>query len=102
MFSNAGLEFQRNFAVINKARVTHNFYTLIGGSYWYFKKERPFSPEDNKKEGAISAGIGIGTGFLFVDRISINFDLCYQYSRGIGNGFRYAGPGAGASCYFAF
>jgi len=99
---NGGLELRRNFAVINKTKVTYQFYTLAGGSYWYSEKERPFDPGEDKLRKWYTAGLGIGFGFVFINRISLNIDLCYQYSHWIGYDKRYAGPGIGTSCYFAF
>lgn len=102
VFADGGMAFRRNFAVIKKPNTTFQFYTLAGGGYWYYKKRRPLSPEDNKEWKVASGGLGLGTGFLFVDKILINFDLCYSYFRGIGNKKRYAGPGIGLSCYVAY
>jgi hypothetical protein len=102
IFADAGVELRRNFAVIKKPNATIQFYTVLGGGYWYYKKERPFSPEDSKERKLISGGLGIGTGFLFINRILLNIDFSYQYITGINYGFRRTSIGAGISCYVAF
>ena len=99
---NGGIELRRNFFVINKSRVSFQFYNMIGGSYWYYKIQRPFSPEDNKFKKWYTGGIGIGTGFIFTNRISINFDFYYQHIRWINSEATYTGPGGGISCYIIF
>ncbi|MBN2403691.1 MAG: hypothetical protein JXN64_15040 [Spirochaetes bacterium] len=102
IFADAGAEFRRNFAVIKKPNTTFQFYTLLGGGYWYYKKERPFSPKDNKERKLISGGIGLGTGFLFINRILLNIDFFYQYTTGINYGLRRVNIGGGISCYVAY
>jgi hypothetical protein len=102
IFADAGLELRKNFAVIKKPNTTFQFYTLVGGGYWYYKKERPFSPENNKEQKLISGGLGLGTGFLFINKIALNIDFSYQYTTGINYGFRRTGIGAGISCYVAY
>jgi hypothetical protein len=102
IFADAGAELRRNFAVVKKPNTTFQFYTLVGGSYWKYKKERPFSPEDNKNWKLVSGGLGIGTGFLFINKIALNLDLSYQYTTGINYGLRRTGVGAGISCYVAY
>jgi hypothetical protein len=101
-FWDAGAEFRRNFAVIKKPNTTFQFYTLAGGGYWYYKKERPLSPEDNKRWKLVSGALGLGTGFLFINRILINVDFSYQYTTGINYGLRRTGIGAGISSYVAY
>jgi hypothetical protein len=102
IFWDAGAELRRNFAVIKKSNTTFQFYTLAGGGYWYYKKERPLSPEENKRWNLVSGALGLGTGFLFINRILINVDFSYQYTTGINYGLRRTGVGAGISCYIAY
>jgi hypothetical protein len=102
IFADAGAELRRNFFVIKKPNTTFQFYTVLGGAYWYYKKERPFTLEDSKERKLISGGLGIGTGFLFINRILLNIDISYQYTTGINYGFRRTSLGAGISCYVAF
>jgi hypothetical protein len=102
LFINCGTEIRKNFAIIYKRGATFQFYNVLGGSYWYYKKERPFNPEDNIFRKWFAVGIGLGVGFLFVNKVSVNFDLVYQYSHWLDYGKRRASVGGGASFYIAF
>jgi hypothetical protein len=102
VFFNDGLELRRNLSIIYKRNAIIQLYTSAGGSYWYWQKKRPFTPEDNEFRRLYTAGLGLGAGFIFANKISLNVDLYYQYSHWIDYGKRYAGIGGGISTYAAF
>ena len=97
-----GAEFQKNIFSAAKERAAMHFYGLLGGSYWYEKKERPFSPEDNDKLKYYTVGAGFGVRLIIGSRFSFNADIGYQYADRISNKEKYAGLGGGVGINYLF
>ncbi len=98
----SGAELQRIIYSKENENAVMHFYGLIGGSYWYEKKERPFSPEKNRTVKYYSAGAGFGVRIKISDRFAINGDIGYQYSGSISNSEKYTGLGGGVGVNFLF
>ncbi len=101
-FLNGGFELRRNIASGAVRNAISQLYFLTGGSFWYKEKKRPFDPDDNELKKIYTVGCGLGVGFILGYKVSINFDLCYQYADWINYGKKYAGLGGGGGFYFCF
>lgn len=97
-----GAEIQRNIYSAEKEGLAIHFYGLLGGSYWYEKKERPFFPADNDIIKYYTAGAGFGVRLIVAYRFSINGDIGYQYSDRISNREQYTGFGGCIGANFLF
>jgi hypothetical protein len=99
---NTGTEIQKNLYKISAEGMIINIYCLMGGSYWYYKKERPFYPEDDVFNRHYTMGFGLGVKLIIFSRCSVNLDLGYQYSDWINDKRKYTGLGGGLGTYFIF
>lgn len=100
---NCGAELQKNlFSNTNSGSIGIEGYGLIGGSYKFSEFEDPGNPEENDKSKTWVAGIALGARLIFFERVSINIDFGYQYSRDINGDERYTGIAGSAGAHFLF
>jgi len=88
---NCGAELQKNIFSINTDNTCIEAYGLIGGSYKYDEFKDPEDPEGDDKSETIVGGLALGTRVILFQRVSINIDFGYQYSRDINDDERYTG-----------
>ncbi len=99
---NAGAEIQRFLFIIPSGNVAYTGYGLAGSNCWYSNYEDPLNPQDNNLNKRWTAGAAMGLRVVFFERIALNLEFGYQYSRDIVEETVNTGLAAGAGAHFVF